>query len=247
MSCSALIRSNEQCFNLAQKLVNSLAEKYESVTFDDAWTHLCNNTVVQLQKKFKKQKKANNPLSVIKKPRTAFSFFTKTQRAKIAEKNPNATFGELSKLVSQAWRALTDKEMKTYKSMETKDKKRYEVEKTKILESVSTQELTSSSEVTETTPQVASSKKTKTTSMETSPVAPKKVKSSSKTTPTKSASTKSSSGKKTSKTVGSYNVFQKAKRSELKEANPTLVLKEINSKLGEMWKGLSTEQKAVYV
>jgi hypothetical protein len=245
MSCSALIRSNEQCFNLAQKLVNSLAEKYESVTFDDAWNHLCNNTVVQLQKKFKKQKKANNPLSVIKKPRTSFSFFTKTQRAKIAEQNPTATFGELSKLVSQAWRALTDKEMKTYKSMEIKDKKRYEVEKNKILDSIASQELTSTTVVNETTtsPIISTSKKSTTTSMETSPVVPKKVKSSSG----KTTSTKASSDKKTSKTVGSYNAFQKVKRSELKEAHPTFVLKEINRKLGEMWKGLSTEQKAVYV
>lgn len=239
MSCSALIRADEKCFNLTQKLITSLAEKYDSINFDEAWSHVCNNTVPQLQKKFKKQKKANNPLSSIKKPRTSFSFFTKTQRAKIAEKHPKATFGELSKLVSKAWKGLSEKELKSFKNMETKDRKRYEVEKTKLLETLATQETPSttpneSSTLEETaTPQKSISKKSK----------PSTTKAKSSTTKAKSSSSK----KTASKATGSYNVFQKAKRQELKSANPKLGLKEINSKLGEMWQSLSVEQKAVFV
>lgn len=244
MSCSALIRADEKCFNLAQKLLTSLSEKYDVVNFDEAWEHVCNNTVAQLQKKFKKQKKASNPLSSIKKPRTSFSFFTKTQRAKIAEKNPNASFGELSKLVSKAWKSLSEKELKSFKSMETKDRKRYESEKEKLLATLATQEasapVTSPVEEEPESPVVAKpAKKSKSSSKSTS------TKGSTKTKASKSSANKKASS--TSKSVGSYNAFQKAKRPEVKSANPKLGLKDVNTKLGQMWQSLTAEQKAVYV
>ena len=245
MSCTTSIRSDEKCFVLAQKIITSLSEKY-SFNADEAWECISSTSIPNLTKKFKKLKKANNPLSSIKKPRTAFSFYTKTQRVKIGQANPNASFGELSKLVSVAWKSLSDKEMKTYRNMETKDKKRYEDEKATLLAKLSAEQSSTTETTTETTTESS------TTTEESAP--PKKAakkakkaaksgKSSSSSEPVKKSG-KSSSSKKS---VGSYNVFQKAKRPELKAANPSLGLKGINAKLGEMWSSLSDKDKAVYV
>ena len=99
----------------------------------------------QLLKRFRRLKKANNPLKDVKKPRTSFSFYTKNCRVKIAKANPKATFGELSKLVSKSWAGLSDKEKGTYKKMETDDKQRYLIEKEKVLS-----ELPAQGEVVET-------------------------------------------------------------------------------------------------
>ena len=234
MSCSSLIRANESSFTIAQKIISSLSEKYK-FNAEEAWSVISTNTTVQLQKRFKKLKKANNPLSSIKKPRTSFSFFTKHQRVKISEKHPKASFGELSKLVSVAWKGLTDKERKTYKNMETMDKKRYEKEKTELLVNIESENSSTEQSSTETT---STEKATpKTTS--------KSSKSSKPTKSTKTTSTKSSSSNSSS--TGNYNVFQKKTRPIIKKENPKLALKDINTKLGEMWRGFSATQKGVYV
>merc|ERR1711935_1170371 len=185
--------------------------------FEDGWKLISSQTVVQLQKKFKKQKKANNPLSVIKKPRTSFSFFTKENRNNIQKKNPTASFGDLSKLVSVEWKALSDKEMKHYKNLETKDKKRYAIEKEQILSSLPKEETLKS-------PSTEEEVKTKSTP---TPA----VKTTSKVT--KSTSKPNKSGKESSVAKGSYNVFQRKQRPILKSNTPTISLKEQNCMLGK--------------
>jgi hypothetical protein len=231
MSCSSLIRANESSFTLAQKIISILSEKYK-FNAEEAWSEISSNTAVQLQKRFKKLKKANNPLSSIKKPRTSFSFFTKHQRVKIAEKHPKASFGELSKLVSVAWKGLSDKEMKTYKNMEIADKKRYEKEKTELLANIESE--TSQSE--QSSPETTSTEK----------ATPKKTSKATSSKSTKSTKT-STTTIKSSPSAGNYNVFQKKTRPIIKKQNPKLALKEINTKLGEMWRGLDATQKEVYV
>lgn len=148
MSLSSLLKKSEECFIISQKIINSLSEKY-GFEFDDAWSHISSSSTVQLQKRFKKQRKANNPLSSIKKPRTSFSFYTKENRIKIQKKNPKATFGELSKLVSVDWKKITEKDKNYYKKLETKDKKRYEQEKEELLKSIAENKETITTEPTE--------------------------------------------------------------------------------------------------
>ena len=43
-----------------------------------------------------------------------------------------------------------------------------------------------------------------------------------------------------------YNAFQKEQRPLIKKSDPTMALKDVNSKLGSLWKALSTEEKAAY-
>ena len=250
MSCANLIRRDESHFNLAHRLVSVIVEN-NSLNFDEVWLQVSNNTIQQLQKRFRRLKKANNPLKDVKKPRTSFSFYTKNCRMKIATSNPKATFGELSKLVSKSWAGLSDKERATYKKMETDDKKRYIIEKDKVLaelalqtDTVTAEQTTETSSVEETTS--TPTKKRKTTSGREKTSNTLKETSTSSENTTSSNNSKSSGKSESSTKVKPYNVFQKEQRAVLKKSEPTLTLKDVNSRLGTMWKALSDTDRAKY-
>lgn len=245
MSHTNLIRKSEDCFNLTQKIVKSLSETYK-FNFEEGWKSISSQTIVKLQKKFKKQKRANNPLSSIKKPRTSFSFFTKENRNNIQKKNPTATFGDLSKLVSVEWKKLTEKELKYYKTLERKDKTRYASEKEELLNSIAKQENSCESKDTTDTTDTATitdESTSKTTSKTTLNKKDKGVTKDKGSTKSKTTLNKKDDG--TTKQKGSYNVFQKQKRVMLKEKKFSLMQQ--NSELGKMWKALSVEEKSVFV
>lgn len=124
MSLTSLIRSNEASFKLAQRLVDELSTKF-NFSKEDGWSHVCTMSVEAVAKKQRRDRKRADPLRKIKKPRTAFSFFTQSQRPLIQGKNPTAKFGELSRLVSQEWKSLSEAQMKDYKEKEATDRARY--------------------------------------------------------------------------------------------------------------------------
>lgn len=135
MSTSSQIRASEGNFKLAQKIVTALSEKY-SFDFNEGWEVLSNRSVDNLTRMFRRERRRNDPLAQVKKPRTAFSFFTQERRPKVQAANPNAGFGDLSRLVSAEWKKLSDKERSRFKSMEDKDKSRYQTERTRVLAEV---------------------------------------------------------------------------------------------------------------
>jgi len=59
----------------------------------------------------KKAKKKGGP----KKPLSGFMLFSKENRAKVKEENPDITFGGIGKKLGEMWRALSDKEKAKYK------------------------------------------------------------------------------------------------------------------------------------
>ncbi len=65
-----------------------------------------------------------------KKAVSAYMLFAADNRQKIKEANPQATFGELGKLIGDAWKALSDDAKAVYKQKEADDKVRYEKEST---------------------------------------------------------------------------------------------------------------------
>ena len=132
MSLTAQIASSDVSFKLSQKLVASLAEKY-GFKFEDGWAVVSSRSVDNVQKRLKRQKRKNNPVTQVKHPRTAFSFFTQKQRPIEAGKHPKASFGELSRFVSEAWKALPAAELQKYKDMESADKARYQTERAAVL------------------------------------------------------------------------------------------------------------------
>jgi hypothetical protein len=132
MSLTAQIASTDSSFKLSQKLVASLAEKF-GFKFEDGWSTVSTRTVDNVQKRLKRERRRANPASQVKHPRTAFSFFTQQQRPIESGKHKDATFGQLSRFVSEAWKALTPAQLQTYKDMEAKDKARYQIERAAAL------------------------------------------------------------------------------------------------------------------
>lgn len=132
MSLTAQIGSSEVSFKLTQKLVASLAEKF-GFSFEDGWNTVSTRTVENVQKRLKREKRRANPTAAIKHPRTAFSFFTQKQRPVCQAAHPEATFGQLSRFVSEGWKALTPAQMADFKALETADKSRYQVERDAVL------------------------------------------------------------------------------------------------------------------
>ena len=65
---------------------------------------------------------------------TAYMFFSKENRALIKEANPDATFGDIGKLVGQQWKALTDKQKMPYVKKAAKDQERAKQELTEYRE-----------------------------------------------------------------------------------------------------------------
>jgi hypothetical protein len=127
MAFTSQIRSSDATFKLAQRLVESLSERF-GFSKDDAWNHVCSMSIEVINRKMRKERRRRNPTSQVKKPRTAFSFFTQQQRPLIQAKNPTAKFGELSRLVSIEWKNLSEAQMAEFKAKETTDRVRYTTE-----------------------------------------------------------------------------------------------------------------------
>lgn len=160
MTIASQLRKSEELFQFANNIVGVLSEHY-NLQRDEAWTVLSpNRTVEALQKHFKKEKKKNDPLRQIKNARTAFSFFTRDQRPRIHEQNPNATFGELSRLVSAEWNKLSETQKKKYKSLEVEDKARFQKEKTELMDRLAAEAARATTSTTEETPAVETSEPT---------------------------------------------------------------------------------------
>lgn len=63
-----------------------------------------------------------------KRAMTAFLFFSKEQRPKVVESNPNKGFGDIQKLLGSMWRELSEDDKKTYKDLSAADQSRYKEE-----------------------------------------------------------------------------------------------------------------------
>lgn len=86
-------------------------------------TSVCVTTVkCEIPASKKKVKDPNAP----KKNMSAYMFYAVENRAKLKEKNPDATFNDLSKLVGESWKKLTDKQKQPYITKSDSDKTRYQ-------------------------------------------------------------------------------------------------------------------------
>ena len=132
MSLTSLVCASDASFKLSQKLVASLAEKF-SFKFEDGWSTVCSRTVEHVQKRMRRAKKLASPMSDVKHPRTAYSFFTSEQRPLEQKAHPEATFGQLSGYVSVVWKSLTPEQQQPYKVTEAADKVRYQTQRAKAL------------------------------------------------------------------------------------------------------------------
>ena len=132
MSLTAQVSSTDVAFKLSQKIVSSLAEKF-SFKFEDGWNAISSRSIEAVQKRLKRERRKANPTSAIKHSRTSFSYFTQRQRPLEQAAHPEATFGQLSRYVSEKWKALTPEQMAEFKELEAADKVRYQNERASVL------------------------------------------------------------------------------------------------------------------
>lgn len=205
MALTSHIRSSEGNFKLSQKLVEALSSKF-NFSQVDGWNHVCSMSVESCIRRFRKEKRKNDPTKCVKKPRTAFSFFTQEQRKSIQDNNPTAKFGELSRLVSIAWKSLSDSQLKLYKEREVADRQRYNTELQACRERLAAE---ASSTVASSTPVEA----TAVVSTPSKKSSPKKQRSSSATTPTPTQENTQSSTPTTSPKKEKRDASRKEKRT----------------------------------
>ncbi|KAI8818951.1 putative nonhistone protein 6 [Fimicolochytrium jonesii] len=77
----------------------------------------------KVSRKTKAKKDPNAP----KKPLSAFMIFSQENRPRIKEENPDATFGDLGKLLGAAWKEINPKDKALYEKKQEKAKQQYEV------------------------------------------------------------------------------------------------------------------------
>ncbi len=124
MSLSSQIRESVSHYKLARKVVEQVCQS-NNLEVGTVWSTLCFKDFDGLDRHFRREKRRNDPLSSVKKPRTAFSFFTQANRNEIQLKNPTLSFGAVSKIVGEQWKALDEKSRAKYLTLESEDKSRY--------------------------------------------------------------------------------------------------------------------------
>lgn len=127
------LKADEQTFKTMQKVLAHIGEHIVGHTFDSLWELVSSKPVDYYKKHFRRENKRTNPLSNIKRPRTAYTFFTKERRNQIQAKNQDKGFGEISKMVSEEWGKLSVKKRAPYVKLEEEDKARYEAAKAEVL------------------------------------------------------------------------------------------------------------------
>ena len=138
MSFTAQLKGAESQYKLVSKVVRSICES-NSLNFETVWATISNRECEYFNRHFKRQKRRDDPLRQVKKPRTAFSFFTQANRNDIQTKHPNLSFGEVSKLVGEQWKNLDDKSRAKYIQLETEDKARYSVARNEVMIAMASQ------------------------------------------------------------------------------------------------------------
>ena len=87
------------------------------------------STVSETDSNKKRKRDPNQP----KRGASAYTFYLKEQRHIVQEKNSDKGFSEISKILGQQWKDLSDEDRKKYDDMSGQDKKRYEEEMAKYV------------------------------------------------------------------------------------------------------------------
>ena len=80
------------------------------------------------QPKSKKAKKSGKDPNVPKRSKSAWIYFSEANREAVKKSNPDASFGDIGKLLSQKWKEISADEKAKFEAMATKDKARYQEE-----------------------------------------------------------------------------------------------------------------------
>ncbi|KAJ1724191.1 Non-histone chromosomal protein 6 [Coemansia erecta] len=77
----------------------------------------------------RKAKRGKKDPNAPKRALSAYMFFSQAKRTTVKEKNPDASFGNIGKLLGDMWKKMSEDEKKPFNKQAEADKKRYEAEK----------------------------------------------------------------------------------------------------------------------
>ena len=135
MSFTSKFKSNESQYKLVKQVLTFVCTE-NNLDFKTVWQSISNKDPEYFDRHHRREKRKTEPLAGLKKPRTAFSFFTQENRSIIAEKHPNLEFGEISKLVGSQWRGLNDSAKSKYMALQDEDRIRYETARQHIADNL---------------------------------------------------------------------------------------------------------------
>ena len=158
----------------------------------------------------KKKKDPNAP----KGAKSAFMYFSTAKRSEIKEANPDASFGDLGKLVGAAWKELSDDGKAEWEEKAKEDKARY----AKEMSNYSAPEDSDDDDLDDSDGGKGKKKIPAAKKAKKDPNAPKGAKS-------------------------AFMYFSTAKRSEIKEANPDASFGDLGKLVGAAWKELNDSEK----
>jgi len=167
------------------------------------------------------RKRAKKDPNAPKGPMTAYMFYSKEKRPEFQQQNKGIKFGELSKKLSESWKALSEDERIPYGKLHEKDKERHKEEMKGYVKPESSDDSDSDDSSTDKKKKRRAPKK-KRAKKEKDPNAPKPA-------------------------TNAYMLFQKEKREEIKAQNPGLrSVTEIAKKMGEIWRKMTDDDKKKY-
>eukprot|EP00562_Extubocellulus_spinifer_P028786 CAMPEP_0178655338 /NCGR_PEP_ID=MMETSP0698-20121128/24228_1 /TAXON_ID=265572 /ORGANISM="Extubocellulus spinifer, Strain CCMP396" /LENGTH=266 /DNA_ID=CAMNT_0020297301 /DNA_START=91 /DNA_END=890 /DNA_ORIENTATION=- len=76
----------------------------------------------------KRRKKKKKDPNAPKRNQSAFFIYSNTHRATVKQNNPDASFGDIAKIISKLFKALSEKERSKYDKLALEDKARYQRE-----------------------------------------------------------------------------------------------------------------------
>ncbi|KAJ2359749.1 Non-histone chromosomal protein 6, partial [Coemansia sp. RSA 2607] len=77
----------------------------------------------------RKPKRSKKDPNAPKRALSAYMFFSQAKRTTVKEQNPDASFGNIGKILGDMWKKMSDDDKKPYNKQADADKKRYEAEK----------------------------------------------------------------------------------------------------------------------
>lgn len=101
----------DQYINEYQKAICKKYKNVNSANLKKIWIDICANKTTELPKKKKK---------------SAYQNFYSITRSEISDKNPDLTFGNISTLIAEKWKNLSDDEKKEFENIEGKHKEKNE-------------------------------------------------------------------------------------------------------------------------
>lgn len=180
-------------------------------------------------KKSKKKKKKVKDPNAPKRNVSAYLHYSSAKRGDVKESQPDLSFGEITKVVTASWKALSVEERVPWDEKAAVDKKRYEDEVAAYKDS---------EQALDWQALMAEEGKRQSASVSNSD---KNVKAKSK-----AKSKKKSKKQQVKKPMSAHMHFSLANRADVKERQPDLSASEVTSTVATNWKALSADERSFW-